>query len=187
MKVVGYCVANIDLISHEIYFTKQALLAQLEPTIFLCSQTEYPPASDALREELHKSLDSLNLRSRQTLTLVEAYRPRNAPIRLNRAMMRKIRRSLLFIADTTPIASISGKESNQLIPSPNVCVEIGYAIESKRSEQILLAQMQHPDFEGEFPFDLPTQQIVQFQDSAELGKMLTGAIATQLARFKLFF
>ncbi|MGF1674976.1 MAG: hypothetical protein ACFCUV_15015, partial [Rivularia sp. (in: cyanobacteria)] len=30
----GYCVANIDLISHEIYFTKQALLAQLEPTIF---------------------------------------------------------------------------------------------------------------------------------------------------------
>ena len=32
----GYCVANIDLISHEIYFTKQGVLAQLEPTIFLC-------------------------------------------------------------------------------------------------------------------------------------------------------
>ncbi|MDB9376066.1 hypothetical protein [Nodularia sphaerocarpa] len=183
----GYCVANIDLISHEIYFTKQALLAQLEPTIFFCSQTEYAPASDALREELKKSLESLNLRSRQTLTLVEAHRPSNAPIRLNRAMMRRIRRSLLFIADTTPIASISGKENNQLIPSPNVCVEIGYAIESKRAEQILLAQMEHPDFEGEFPFDLPTQQILQFQDSADLSKMLTGYIETQLARFKLFF
>ena len=183
----GYCVANIDLISHEIYFTKQALLAQLEPTIFFCSQTEYPPASDALREELQKSLESLNKRSRQTLTLVEAHRPSNAPIRLSRAMMRRIRRSLLFIADTTPIASISGKENNQLIPSPNVCVEIGYAIQSKRAEQILLAQMQHPDFEGEFPFDLPTQQILQFQDSADLSKMLTGYIETQLARFKLFF
>lgn len=183
----GYCVANIDLISHEIYFTKQALLAQLEPTIFLCSQTEYAPASDALREELQKSLESLNLRSRVKVTLVEAHRPSNAPIRLSRTMMRKIRRSLLFIADTTPIAVISGKETNQLLPSPHVCVEIGYAIQSKRSEQVLLAQMQRPEWEGDFPFDLPTQQILQFQDTIELHKIMTGVIETQLARFKLFF
>ncbi|MDH6086896.1 hypothetical protein [Umezakia ovalisporum] len=183
----GYCVANIDLISHEIYFTKQALLAQLEPTIFLCSQTDYPPASEALREEIQKILQSFNLRSRLPLTLAEAHRPTNGTIRLSRTMMRKIRRSLLFIADTTPIARVSGKETNKLIPSPNVCVEIGYAIQSKRSEQVLLAQMQHPDFEGEFPFDLPTQQIVQFQDGTELNKILTIAIETQLARFKLFF
>jgi hypothetical protein len=30
----GYCVANTNLVSHKIYFTKQALLAQLEPRIF---------------------------------------------------------------------------------------------------------------------------------------------------------
>lgn len=183
----GYCVANIDLISHEIYFTKQALLAQLEPMVYFSSQTEYPPASDALREELQKSLESLNLRSRCPLTLVESQRPSNAIIRLNRTVMRKIRRSMLFIADTTAIASIAGKETNQLIPSPNVCVEVGYAIQSKRSEQLLLAQMQHPDFEGEFPFDLPLQQIVQFRDSAELNKILTKVMETQLGRFKLFF
>lgn len=183
----GYCVANIDLISHEIYFTKQALLAQLEPTIFLCSQAEYAAASDALREELPKSLAQLNLRSRMPLALVESHRSSDTPIRLSRAIMRKIRKSLLFIADTTPIASIAGKETSQLIPSPNVCVDIGYAIQSKRSEQILLAHMQRPDMEGKFPFDLPTQQILQFQDSTELNKILTEAIATQLARFKLFF
>jgi hypothetical protein len=182
----GYCVANIDLISHEIYFTKQVLLAQLEPTIFLCHQTEYAPASDALREELQKTLVTLNLRSRFPLTLVESYRPADAPIRLNRAIMRKIRRSLLFIADTTPIASIAGKTTTQLISSPNVCIEIGYAIQSKRSEQILLAQMERPDFEGQFSFDLPTQQILQFSDVTELNKILIGAIETQLARFKLF-
>ncbi|MBW4563036.1 MAG: hypothetical protein KME32_18180 [Mojavia pulchra JT2-VF2] len=183
----GYCVANIDLISHEIYFTKQALLAQLEPTIFLCHQTEYAAASNALREELQKSLEALNLRSRLPLALVQSYRPGNGPLRLNVGMMRKIRKSLLFIADTTPIASIDGKETTQLIPSPNVCIEMGYAIQSKRSEQILLAQMQRPDLEGEFPFDLPKQQILQFQDSAELNQILTGAITAQLARFKLFF
>ena len=183
----GYCVANIDLISHEIYFTKQALLAQLDPTIFLCYQTEYAAASDALRAGLEKSLETLNKRSRLPLTLVESYRPANGPLRLSAGILRKIRKSLLFIADTTAIATISGKETTQLLLSPNVCIEIGYAIQSKRSEQILLAQMQRPDLEGEFPFDLPKQQILQFQDSAELNKILTVAIQAQLARFKLFF
>ncbi|MGM3305515.1 hypothetical protein ACSQ6I_05900 [Anabaena sp. WFMT] len=182
----GYCVANIDLISHEIYFTKQALLAQLEPTIFFCYQTEYAAASDLLREELQESLKTLNLRSRLPLTLIESSRPSNAPLRLNRAMMRKIRKSLIFIADTTAITSIDNKETHQLMPSPNVCVEIGYAIATKRAEQILLAQMQRPELEGQFPFDLPLQQILQFQNRAELNKILTGAIETQLARFKLF-
>jgi len=183
----GYCVANIDLISHEIYFTKQALLAQLDPTIFLCYQTEYSAASDALREGLQKSLEILNMRSRLPLTLVESYRPSDGTLRLNRAMMRKIRKSLLFIADTTPITSIDGKEDPQLIPSPNVCVEIGYAIQSKRSEQILLAHMQRPELEGKIPFDLPTQQILQFKNSTELNKILIKALEVQLARFKLFY
>ncbi|MEA5616354.1 hypothetical protein VB711_00660 [Cronbergia sp. UHCC 0137] len=183
----GYCVANIDLISHEIYFTKQALLAQLEPSIFLCYQTEYAPASDLLKEELGQCLVSLNKRSRLPLTIVESSRPSDAPLRLNRSIMRKIRKSLLFIADTTAITSVDGKEVPQLIPSPNVCVEIGYAIQSKRSEQILLAQMQRPEFAGTFPFDLPTQQVLQFQDGTELKNILTGAIENQLARFKLFF
>jgi hypothetical protein len=183
----GYCVANIDLISHEIYFTKQALLAQLEPTIFFCYQTEYAAASNLLREELQASLKTLNLRSRLPLTLIESSRPKNTPLRLNRTMMRKIRKSLLFIADTTPITSIDDQETQRLIPSPNVCVEIGYAMESKKSEQILLAHQQRPELEGQFPFDLPMQQILQFQDGEELNKILTGAIETQLARFKLFF
>ncbi|MEA5603508.1 hypothetical protein [Nostoc sp. UHCC 0252] len=182
----GYCVANIDLISHEIYFTKQALLAQLEPTIFFSYQTEYVGATNALREELRKSLEDLNKRSRFPLTLVESSRPSGA-IRINRTIMRKIRKSLLFIADTTPITSIDGKETPQLIPSPNVCIEVGYAIQSKRTEQILLAQMQRSDIEGQFPFDLPTQQILQFQDTTELSKILTGTIQNQLTRFKLFF
>lgn len=182
----GYCVANIDLISHEIYFTKQAVLAQLEPIIFLCYQTEYPSAREALREALLYSLDILNLRSRLPLTLAESYRSQDGPVRLNRTIMRKIRKSLLFIADATPIASIDNKESALLIPNPNVCIEIGYAIQCKRSEQILLAQMQRPDLPGQFPFDLPLGQILQFQDSTEISKILPQVIENQLVRFRLF-
>ncbi|MEJ1934135.1 hypothetical protein WDZ92_28395 [Nostoc sp. NIES-2111] len=183
----GYCVANIDLISHEIYFTKQTVLAQLDPTIFFSSQTEYTEATEAIREGLQKSLETLNLRSRLPLTLVESSRPKDAPNRLNRTILRKLRKSLLFIADTTPIASVDSKDAQQLIPSPNVCIEIGYAIQSKRTEQILLVHQQRPEYDGRFPFDLPTQQILPFRDSKELNKILTGAIKTQLTKFKLFF
>lgn len=182
----GYCVANIDLISHEIYFTKQAVLAQLEPTIFLCHQTEYPAASEALREGLLNSLEILNRRSRLPLSLIESYRPKEGSLRLSRTIMRKIHRSLLFVADATPVAKTDTKEIAQLIPSPHVCVEIGYAIQSKRSEQILLTQMLRPDLPGQFPFDLPSSQILQFQDTTELSQILPQTIETQLLRFKLF-
>lgn len=182
----GYIISNIDLISHEIYFTKQAVMANLEPIIFLSYQTEYPTASDALREGLQKSLDILNRRSRLPLTIIESQRPSDSPVRLNRTVMQKIRKSLLYVADSTPITRIEGKETAQLIPSPNVCVEIGYAIQSKRTEQILLAQMRRSDLAGQLPFDLPNYQSLQFKDSKELNKMLPQMIETQLQRYSLF-
>jgi hypothetical protein len=181
----GYVVANIDLISHEIYFTKQTLLSQLEPVIFLCHQSEYPTASDILRESLQQSIEKLNKKSRVLLTLAESYRSKDAPVRLNRTMMRKIRRSMLFIADITPIARFDG-EAPVLLPSPNVSIETGYAITSKRTEQILLANMQREDLPGQFPFDLPPAQILQFKDTKELNKILTDTLLILLARFRLF-
>ncbi|MEC4819985.1 MAG: hypothetical protein SAK29_42955 [Scytonema sp. PMC 1069.18] len=182
----GYCVANIDLISHEIYFTKQAVLAQLDPIVFLSPQTEYSVAREALQEAMLSSLEILNLRSRLPLSLVESYRSQDAPLRLGSSIIRKIRKSLLFIADITPITSINNHQTPRLISSPNVCIELGYAIQSKRVEQILLVQMQRPDLSGEMPFDLPKTQILPFQNSTEINKILPQAIENQLARFRLF-
>lgn len=182
----GYAISNIDLISHEMYFTKQVVIATLEPTIFLSYQTEYTASSEALKDGLQHSLEVLNKRSRLPLSLVESPRPSDSPVRLNRTMMQKIRKSLLFIADSTPITRIDGKESAQLILSSNVCVEIGYAIQSKRTEQILLAQMQRSDLAGQIPFDLPNYQSLQFKDSKELKKILPQMVETQLQRFNLF-
>ncbi len=182
----GYTISNIDLSSHEIYFTKQTVMAQLEPTIFLCYQTEYAASSEVLRDGLRHSLETLNRRSRQPLTLVESHRPSDGPLRLNQTMMRKISKSLLFIADSTPIARLEGKENHQLIPSPNVCVEIGYAIQSKRTEHIVLAQMERSDLSGQFPFDLPSYQCLRFKNTKELDKLLPQLLETQLKRFNLF-
>ncbi|HEY9847562.1 MAG TPA: hypothetical protein V6D03_15370 [Candidatus Caenarcaniphilales bacterium] len=180
----GYAISNIDLISHEIYFTKQEVMAHLEPIIFLCYQSEYGESSECLRQELRRIVEQFNQRSRLSLTVEESHRLADAPVRLNSTLMRKIRQSLLFIADGTPIAQLDGSPP-QLIPSPKVCVEVGYALQSKRSEQILLAQMQRPDLPGQFPFDLPSNQRILFKDAADLHKLLPTLIQTQLQQFNL--
>lgn len=181
----GYTISNIDLISHEMYFTKQEVMAGLEPIIFFAYQSEYAESGELLREELQNSLDKLNGRSRLPLTLKESDRLAEGPIRLNSTLMRSIRQSLLFVADGTPIAQIPGTPV-QLIPSPKVCVEVGYALQCKRSEQIVLAQMERSDLPGQFPFDLPSQSRLLFKDKTQLRKTLLSTLQTQLQRFNLF-
>jgi hypothetical protein len=180
----GYAIANIDLQSHEIYFSKQETLAQLEPTIFFCYQTEYPESSELLREELQTLIEKLNPRSRIPLTLVESHRLTDGPTRLSSKMMRSIRQSLLFIADGTSIAKIDATPP-QLIPSPKVCVEVGYALQCKRTEQVILTQMERSDLPGQFPFDLPSQNRLVFKDKAQLHKSLPSLVQNQLQRFNL--
>jgi hypothetical protein len=182
----GYAISNIDLSSHEIYFTKQEVMAHLDPVIFLCYQTEYPTSSVALRDELSSVIATLNARSRIPLKLEESQRLIENPLRLNNRSLRKIRRSLLFIADTTAIAQVPGDEP-QLIPSANVCVEIGYALQCKRTEQILLANLKRDDLSGKVSFDLPNYQQLEFRDPDELGKMLPTLLEAMLKRFSLFF
>lgn len=182
----SYVISNIDLISHEIYFTKQDGLAQLEPVIFFSYQTEYSASSQALREALSASLDKLNERSRLPLTLIESQRSSNGPVRLSSTQIRKIRKSLLFIADTTAITSIKGEEHSQLIASPNVCIEMGYALQSKKTEQILLAQMQRKELVGQFSFELPPRQQLLFETTDELNGILLPIMENLLQRFNLF-
>lgn len=181
----GYAISNIDLISHEIYFTKQEVVAQLAPVIVLSSQTEYPASSNALRDALTETLKTFNQRSRLPLTLEESRRPATEPIRLGSTSMRKIRKSLLFIADGTPLARVDRKKTPLLLPSPNVCVEMGYALTSKRTEQILLVQMERDDLSGQFPFDLPNYQQLLFQKPDELQQTLPTVLQNLLQRFNI--
>jgi len=180
----GYVISNIDLISHEMYFSKQEVMAHLEPIIFLSYQTEFAESSNLLRDELQEFLAKLNTRSRLPIALEESHRLTEGPARLSSTLMRKIRKSLLFIADGTPILHLDGTPP-QLIPSPKVCVEMGYALQCKRAEQILLTQMDRPNLPGQFPFDLPSGSRLQFRTKPELRKLLPAMIETQLQRFNL--
>jgi len=181
----GYAISNIDLISHEIYFTKQEVMAQLDPIIFLSHQTEYSRASEALRDSLNDTLERFNQRSRLPLTLELSRRPAGEPMRLSSTQMRRIRKSLLFIADGTAIAKVDREQTPLVIPNPQVCVEIGYALTSKRREQILLVQMERQDLPGQFPFEVPQHQQLLFNHPRDLQKTLPVILGTLLQRFNL--
>ncbi|MDY6936618.1 MAG: hypothetical protein SWY16_03040 [Cyanobacteriota bacterium] len=180
----GYAISNIDLSSHEIYFTKQDVMAHLEPTLFLSYPSASSESGKALKTQLTEFLKNLNARSRIPISSIESEHSSEGPQRLNSRTLRKIRKSLIFIADATPIAQISG-EKPQLLPSPNVCIEIGYALQCKRTEQILLVKMNRDDLSGQFPFDLPTYQQLEFGKAAELSRSLPVTIETMLQRFSL--
>ncbi|GFE70612.1 hypothetical protein [Chroococcus sp. FPU101] len=177
----GYAISNIDLISHEIYFTKQDISAWLEPIIYFSPQSQYPDSSEALRETLETTIATINKRSRYSLSIEETEYPKNAPLRLSDAQLRKIRKSLLFIADSTPIQVVN----STLLPNPNVCVELGYAISTKQAGQILLTYQQRPEFKGEFSFDFPQYQQLKYTSVTELKKTLPSVIETLLQRFNL--
>ena len=180
----GYGVANIDLISQEIYLTKQDSIARLDPTIFWSPQTENRDAAEEMREVLEESIASLNERSRLQLSLEEAQRPDFGPMRPSSSRMRKLRKSLLSIADVSPIATVGSPA--QFIPSPNVCVELGYALQSKRREQILLVQRLTEEAPKGSAFDWPSLQTIGFRDRAELETLLPAAIEDRLQRYNLF-
>lgn len=177
-----YCISNLDLISQEIYFTKREQIANLDPVIFFSPQSEYQESSSAIQEALTEGIEKLNQRSRLPLTLFVAKRPTENPLRISDNQLRQIRKSLLFIADVTPIANLD----NKLIPSPNVCVELGYAIETKKQGQILLTKMSRNQWSGQFPFDLPKTGELEFKDSKELSEPLLSLIEIHLQRFRLF-
>ena len=98
--------------------------------------------------------------------------------------MRRIRQSLLFIGDSTPIVSVA-TEPPQLLLSSRVCVELGYAFANKRPGQILLLQMERPELEGKRPFDLPQHRQLGFKTAAELNEMLPSVLETLLQRYHL--
>jgi hypothetical protein len=177
----GYAISNIDLISHEIYFTKQDIAAWLEPMIYLSPQSQSAESSEALRETLLSTIATLNKRSRYSLSLEETPYPKNSPLRLSDSQLRKIRKSLLFIADGTPLQVVD----STLLPSPIACIEMGYAISTKQTGQILFTYLDRPELKGDFSFDLPQHQQLQYTSVTELKKTLPPVLEALLQRFNL--
>ena len=156
----GYAIANLDLLSQEIYFTKQDINAVFDPVV-LVSTTEKEGEWVAA---LGQILGDLNRRSRLPLTLKLAPRPLEM---ITPAHLRQIRKSLVWIADLTA--------------DPLVSLELGYAIAQKRPGQILTIQTS----ETPLPYRLPNAQTLIIPPGADPIALLTPWLETTLARFNL--
>ncbi|MGF1591349.1 MAG: hypothetical protein ACFCU7_19310 [Pleurocapsa sp.] len=181
-----YLVSNIDLVSQEIYFTKCTSISGLEPTIYYSPQSYYQAANEAISSTLTAIVDDLAKRSRIPLSLEITPHTSGSPLRLSNSQFRKIAKSLLLISDVTPICNISGAGSSELLIDPNVCVELGYGIQTKDHGQILLLNMERPDLTGAIPFDMAGYKQLSFTNGSQLAKSLPKLIETLLQRYSLF-
>ena len=181
-----YVVSNIDLVSQEIYFTKANSISGLEPTIYYSPQTHHQPANEAITSVLTTIVDDLSERSRIPLTLEITPRTTGSPLRLSNSQFRKISKSLLLIADVTPINSIARSENTELIIDSNVCVELGYGIQTKDNGQILLLNKSRQDLSGTMPFDMAGYKQLSFDDGKQLKKSLPKLIDALLQRYSLY-
>lgn len=181
-----YLVSNIDLVSQEIYFTKCNSISGLEPTIYYSPQSYCQVANQAISSALTAIVEDLTGGSRIPLRLEVTPRTPGSPLRLSNSQFRKISKSLLLIADVTPVASIPGVKQPELLVDSQVSVELGYGIQTKDNGQILLLSRSRPDLAGLAPFDMAGYKQLSFTDGAQLAKSLPKLIKTLLQRYSLF-
>ncbi len=182
----SYIVSNIDLVSQEIYFTKRISISGLEPIIYYSPQTYYQPANEAITNALNGIIARIAERSRIPLSLETTPRSSESPLRISNSQFQKINKSLLLVADVTPVANLSVEKQSSLLIDPNVCVELGYGIQNKDNGQILLVNMERTDLEGKAPFDMVGYKQLGFNSADQLKKSLPKLIDTLLQRYSLF-
>lgn len=182
----SYIVSNIDLVSQEIYFTKCNSISGLEPIIYYAPQNHNLIVQESITNALENVVANLSTRSRIPLTLEVTPRNSESPLRLSNSQFRKITKSLLLIADITPVSTVSRGNQSSLIIDPNVCIELGYGIQSKDNGQILLLKMANQDLEGVMPFDMPGYRQLTFDAPSQVAKSLPKLVDTLLQRYNLF-
>ncbi len=176
-----YEIANVDLRSQEIYFIKKETTAWLRPQIHVSAQTAILTAQVAIATQLDQTLQSLNRRSRTPLELTFSTAQTEEPWRLNNTQLRKIRQSLLHIVDLTPLAVVG----DYLLCDPQVCLELGYSLQNKHTNQILLIYQENPALNGHLPFNLPEHHQLKFLNDRDLKKTLPSVIESLLQPYHL--
>ena len=179
----GYAIANIDLISQEIYFTKQDIAAYLEPTIVVSETVGNGGIAWATLTESY--LEGIKHQLRVPITVVRSPRLSDKTHRLTQTLSRQIKQCLVFIADTTALTQGEAAE-DLLLPSPPVVLELGYGLAVKPAEQILVVDGTPSDTPGIYPFDLPSYQLVRCPNPDDQTARFNQALGDRLQQLRVF-
>ncbi|MGB2923710.1 MAG: hypothetical protein WBB82_00235 [Limnothrix sp.] len=177
----SYLIANVDVRSQEIYFTKKDAINWLHPYIYLSAQSVNAAAKEAIATTLQKSIQQLNQTSRIPVEIKFSSVSPSESWRVNNTQLRQIRQSLLHIVDLTPLAA----SGDRLLCDPQVCLELGYSLQNKHSNQILLLSQQDKELDGVLPFNLPEHRQLSFSNAADLTKTLPTLLESSLQSYRL--
>ncbi len=178
----AYSISNLDLISREMYFNKRATLVHRTPTLFFCGQTIYPESSQMIADALAQIVDTVNRKHDPIVPLeLEQSMEVAQGVAIDAALIRKIKQSLIVVADVTPIAVLEDPFPYPL-PSPQVSLEIGYALQTKDPEDIMLVQLQRGQRNGRVPFEIESSPYVTAKDQKHIQSQLLPQVLRQLQR-----
>lgn len=131
-----YSISNLDLISRELYFTKRASYRPLQPTCFWLAQHHDPALNQRHQGWIEAALHRINRDHSPVKPLSLITSPEGDYAHVDAALVRQVRESLVVIADVSGV--IPGS-----LPSPSVCLHLGFALHHKRPEQLIVVAASH--------------------------------------------
>lgn len=159
-----------------------------EIVIFLVWQGDYPTSRNQIRsvlEELVEGLNKENLASRPVRIEVAADVGDGA-VRIDQNLLDRILRADVVVADVTPVYRAFGR----LTPNPNVLLEVGYALASKKPHEVFLIEGKRDPSEilgdsktaTQLPFDIATVHRMSFGKPEDLRSRLRAEFEAFLDR-----
>lgn len=186
-----YILANIDLTDNELYFEKYNLPTGYDPSIFYSWQSDYNPSRSHIKDAIANTIDDINDNHSPTseIQIIESTRLEDGSDDIVEAIKRNIDRSLLCVFDITNVATVSEKDSNDLVkvyPNANVVFEMSYALQRKRGSQIILVKKKRDDFSiDEVPFDFSRNRHLPYKKPSNLSNALDEIVKKNLRSLRI--
>lgn len=154
--------------------------------IFYAWQSDYKQSRNQILDKLEDVVKDANQHWQPVapLSVTQATEIGDGAVKIDNALIMKIKRAQIFVGDVTPVFQFAGR----LCPNPNVLIESGFALASMQPEQVLLLQQNRPldDIPGDrqpnpdFPFDIANTHRIMYNKPADLKERLKLEIQTIL-------
>ena len=183
-----YYISNMDLASREIYFTSINILPSLPPKIFFCYQSDYTESNEIISGLLEEIVEEINDKyvPIEPIEIERASSYGEGAVKIDSNLMKKIKKSVIFLADVTPVLKFDEDNKNKAYPNPNVCIEVGYALKSKTEDRVVLCKYERDDFEEvNFPFDIDKNRRFMSSDKSELKTEIKKELTEKLSEYRI--
>ena len=145
-------------------------------TVFYSWQSDLPRDVNNLHKKaIQDAISKYNEEATDKMKYDEAGRDETGSINILESIFKKISSCDIFIADISTINQLSSDVRK--VPSPNVCVELGYAASVVGWNRIILIfNDAFGDFKLDLPFDLPKNRMFHFKIKDKTDKSGTGQL-----------